>query len=145
MMSDEQEVLKIEIATEEETPAPPQRHQVLSEVRAGASRAGQEAGRAAQKAWNSPARKAATSSVKTGVQKGVTAVAAKSADLVHEHMVKAAQRQARQQAAHLQTRIQKTDWKAEAGKGAAAGLRWASTQIGRLANRLQRQSTTEER
>jgi hypothetical protein len=66
----------------------------------------------------------------------VTVVASKSADLMNEHMIKAAERQARQQAAQVETKIRETDWQAEAGKGAAVGLRWASERVGQLAARF---------
>ncbi len=144
-MTDQQDILRIEIPVEEEASVTPVQDTAQAfTVRAGANRVGQEASRAVQKAWDSKARKSATGSMKKGVQKGVTAVAAKSTELMHEHMVKAAERQARQQAANLETRIRETDWKSVAGKGATAGLRWASNQIERLAVRLMPKTTTDE-
>lgn len=142
MDSEQEEILKIEIPVEEDPPLVPAeeargpRFDVKGGVKAGADKVSQGMNSAAQAAWNSDARKTVSGGVKKGVAKGVTAVAAKSAELMHEHMVKAAEEQAKQQAANVQTKIKETDWQAEAGKGAAAGLRWASQQIGKLAARF---------
>lgn len=145
-MADEPEILKIVIddevspsVAEKSDGRPPDAHPQDGrhiDLKAGANKLGQEAGRAAGKVWESDARKTVTGGVKKGVHKGATAVAAKSADLMHEHLVKAAERQARQQAANLETRIRETDWKKEASKGTAAGLRWASQRVGQLASHL---------
>jgi hypothetical protein len=148
-MTEEQEILKIEIPVEEETAVKPQVESGRTlDVKAGAKRIGQEAakvtGHTAQKVWDSEARKSVTGGVKKGVQKGATAVTNKSAELLHEHLVKTAEQQARQQAANLETRIRETDWKAEAGKGAAAGLRWASKQLKQWQQRME-EKTDEDR
>lgn len=143
-MDESPEILKIEIPDEDETPPQVTTDGRTTPLKDRAAQAGKGAAQAvtgavtqaAQKGWDSEARKTVTGAVKKGAQKGATAVAAKSADLVHEHLVKAAEEQARQQKAHLETRLRETDWKAEAGKGAAATLRWASRQVDRLTQRL---------
>lgn len=146
MAKPDKEILKIEIPIEEEEAQPAdkdtQGHRPA--VKSAAARAGQSVGRAARQAWQSDARKTVTGTVRKGVARGTTAVAAKSAQFLHEHMVQAAEDQARQQAANLQTKVRQTDWRATAGKGAAAGLRWASTQVGKLAARLMTPPEAEE-
>jgi hypothetical protein len=137
MMNEEQEILKIEIPIEEETAMKPETVNGRGlNVKGGVAKIGQGVNQAGQAAWDSNARKTVTDSMKKGVQKGVTVVASKSADLMNEHMIKAAERQARQQAAQVETKIRETDWQAEAGKGAAVGLRWASERVGQLAARF---------
>ncbi|MCP4360840.1 MAG: hypothetical protein GY796_22765 [Chloroflexi bacterium] len=143
-MNEEPEILKIEIPVEEEDVAgPPTKSQ--SDTVSAADKVKSGARQTTQKMWQSDARKKATDGVKKGVKVGVTAVAAKSAELMHEHMVKAADRQARQQAANLETRLKETDWKAEAGKGVSAGLSWASQKAGQLAERLKSEPDQPER
>ncbi|HRQ39292.1 MAG TPA: hypothetical protein PLD25_15400 [Chloroflexota bacterium] len=143
-MDESPEILKIEIDDEEDTLPQLSADGRTATLKERAAQAGKGAAQAvagaatqaAQKGWDSEARKSVTGTVKKGAQKGVTAVAAKSADMVHEHLIKTAEEQARQQKAQLETRLRETDWKAEAGKGASATLRWTSQQIGRLAQRL---------
>lgn len=143
-MNDEPEILKIEIPLEEdEVPAKAEGDNgrrlnlnVKEGMKRGVNKVGQGVNRAGQAAWHSDTRKSVTGGMKRGVQKGVTAVASKSAELMHEHMIKAAENQARQQAANMETKIRETDWQAEASKGAAAGLHLASDLVGRLAARL---------
>lgn len=150
-MDDSQEILKIEIPDEEETPATkpddgraPKTDRAVQLGKGAVQTAAGAAAQAAQKGWDSQARKTATGAVKKGAQKGATAVAAKSAELMHEHLVKAAEEQARQQAANMQTRLKETDWKAEAGKGASGALRWASRQVSQLANRISTGASAEQ-
>ncbi|MBX3058504.1 MAG: hypothetical protein KF770_18735 [Anaerolineae bacterium] len=143
-MDESPEILKIEIPDEEETPpqvttdgrTPPLKERAAQAGKGAAQAVTGAVTQAAQKGWDSEARKTVTGAVKKEAHKGATAVAAKSADLVHEHLVKAAEEQARQQKAYLETRLRETDWKAEAGKGVAATLRWASRQVDRLTQRL---------
>ncbi len=143
-MNESPKILKIEIPDEDEAPAVAAgdnstttiKERVAQASKGAAQAATGAAAQAAQKGWDSEARKTVTGAVKKGAQKGATAVAAKSADLLHEHLVKAAEEQARQQKAHLETRLRETDWKTEGGKAASSALRWASRQIGQLAGRL---------
>ncbi len=147
-MDESTEILKIEIPDEEETPAATPDNGRTTTIKERATQAGKgaaqavtgAAAQAAQKGWDSDARKTVTGAVK----KGATAVAAKSADLLHEHLVKAAEEQARQQKTNLETRLRETDWKAEGGKAATASLRWASRQVGQLARRLSPSSPTPD-
>lgn len=151
-MDESTEILKIEIPDEEETPAATPTDGRITTIKERATQAGKgaaqavtgAAAQAAQKGWDSEARKTVTGAVKKGAQKGATAVAAKSADLLHEHLVKAAEEQARQQKTNLETRLRETDWKAEGGKAATASLRWASRQVGQLARRLSPSSPTPD-
>lgn len=145
MTKQDEEIIIIEILDEEEDTQSTDKDAKgrRLDVKSAAARASQGVGQAAQQAWDSDARKTVTGGVKKGVAKGTTAVAAKSAQFLHEHMVKAAEEQAKQQAANLQTKVRETDWRAEAGKGAAAGLRWASAQVGKLASRLAASPETE--
>jgi hypothetical protein len=130
-MNEEPEILRIEIPMEEE--------EVAATGPSVTERVKGAAAGTANKAWQSDARKQVTGTAKKGAQKGVSVVAAKTAELMQEHVVKAAEEQAKKQAAQMETRIRETDWKAEGQKGAAAAARWASEQAKKAAARLQKE------
>ncbi len=103
-----------------------------AQVKQTAVAAGQQVANAAQKAWRTEARRKVT----RGLKRGTTAAAAKGSKLVQDKVVAAAERQAREQAAAVQTRLKEMDWKAEAQTGAAKTLRWLSARLSSLAARL---------
>lgn len=133
-MTQEQEILKIEIPVEEETPFVPERPR--SDVKAKAVAAGKTAVSAtahtAQKAWDSEPRRKVTRSVARGTAK----VAGKTSKFVTEKVAQAAERQARERATAVQTRIRETDWKAEAKSGTARSLNWLSQRLSQLAAKI---------
>lgn len=133
-MTQEQEILKIEIPVEEETPFIPERPR--SDVKAKAVAAGKTAvsatARTAQKAWDSEPRRKVT----RGVARGTARAAGKTSKFVSEKVVQAAERQARERATAVQTRIQETDWKAEAKNGTVRSLNWLSERLSRLVAKI---------
>ncbi|MCB8967187.1 MAG: hypothetical protein H6665_01060 [Ardenticatenaceae bacterium] len=102
------------------------------QVKQVAGAAGKQVVGVAKKAWDTDARRKVTG----GMKRGATAVAAKGTKLVQDKVVETAERQAREQAAAMQTRIKETDWKAEAQSGTAKALQWLSTSLSNLAARL---------
>lgn len=141
-MTDEQPI-KIIIPPEEDAAAVPVIEEPIlvperpsphpgAQARQIAGAAGKQVTRTAKKAWNTHARRKVT----RGVKRGATAVAAKGTKLVQDKVVAAAERQAREQAAAVQTRIKETDWKAEAQNGAVKALQWLSAGLSNLAARL---------
>ncbi|MCP4425239.1 MAG: hypothetical protein GY803_12150 [Chloroflexi bacterium] len=135
-MTQEKEILKIEIPVEEETPFVPESGRARPDVKGKAAQAGKTAvktvGKTAKKAWDSEPRRKVTRSV----AKGTATVAAKSGRFVSEKVAQAAERQARERAAAAQTRLRETDWKAEAKGGAARSLQWLSRKFSELAARM---------
>ena len=133
-MTQEQEILKIEIPVEEETPFVPD--QPRPDVKAKAVEVGKTAvsatARTAKKAWDSEPRRKVT----RGVARGTAKVAGKTSRFVSEKVAQAAERQARERVTAVQTRLQETDWKAEAKKGTAQGLHWLSERLSRLAAKI---------
>ena len=71
-----------------------------------------------------------------GVARGTAKVAGKTSRFVSEKVAQAAERQARERVTAVQTRLQETDWKAEAKKGTAQGLHWLSERLSRLATKI---------
>lgn len=128
-----QEPIKIEIA-EKETPFIPESSR--PNIKTKAAQAGKtiasKTAKTAQKAWQSEPRRKVT----RGVAKGATAVASKSGRFLSEKVAQTAERQARERAAAVQTRIRETDWKAEAKSGTVKSLRWLSERLARLAARV---------
>lgn len=143
-MNQEQEILKIEIPVEEEPPFVPEAGRARRDVKGMAARAGKTAvkatARTAKRAWNSAPRRKVT----RGVVKGTTAVTRKSGRLLSEKVAQTAERQARERVTAVQTRIQETDWKAEAKNGTARGLHWLSDRLAWLAARVNKSSAKEE-
>ncbi len=133
-MTQEQEILKIEIPVEEEVPFVPERPR--PDVKAKAVEAGKTAvsttARTAQKVWDSEPRRKVTRSVARGTAKA----AGKTSKFVSEKVAQAAERQARERATAVQTRIRETDWKAEAKSGTARSLNWLSQRLSRLAAKI---------
>lgn len=133
-MTQEPKILKIEIPVEEETPFVPE--QPRSNVKTKAVQAGRTAvsatARTAHKAWDSEPRRKVT----RGVARGTAKVASKTGKFVSEKVAQAAERQARERVTAVQTRIQETDWKAEAKNGTARSLNWLSKRLSRLAAKI---------
>lgn len=133
-MTKEQDVLKIEIPVEEEATFVPERPR--SDVKTKMKEAGKMAvsatAQTAKKAWNSEPRRKVT----RGVARGTAKVVGKSSQFVGEKIGQAVERQARERATAVQTRIKETDWKAEAKTGAVRSLNWLSQRLSRLAARI---------
>ncbi len=127
-MTQEQEPIKIVI--EDEPTYRPERPN--SDITTAAGQVGQALQHTAKQAWESETRKKVTHEV----QKGVTAVSHKGYELVRDKVVKTAEQQTREQATALQNRLRQTDWKKEAKAGAAKGLKWLSSKLTQLANKL---------
>ncbi len=138
-MTNEEIPIKILIPVEEELPLVAEK--TRPDVKGAASKAGQQIARTAKQAtkkvWQSNARKKVTGCVK----RGATAVAAKGAQVMHDTVVKTAEKQAKERATAVQTRIKETDWKEASKAGVVNTLRWMSHKLGQLAERL----TPEER
>ena len=133
-MTQEKEILIIEIPVEEETPFVPERRR--PDVKAKAVKVGRTAvsatARTAQKAWNSEPRRKVT----RGVARGTAKAAGKTSKFVSDKVAQAAERQARERVTAVQTRIKETDWKAEAKSGTASSLNWLSDRLARLAAKI---------
>lgn len=119
-----------------------------TQVKQVAAETGKQVVGAAKKVWDTDARRKVTGQI----AHGAATVAAKSTKLVQDKVVETAERQAREQVTAVRSRIQETDWKAEAQTGTAKALRWLSTQLSNFAARLtlakepvdDRSSTTQE-
>ena len=83
---------------------------------------------AAAKAWNSDAGRAAAKKLQEVSDRGIRYVGTRMAD--------AAEEQAKQTAASVQERIKETDWQEEAKVGMVGGLKWLSSQVAELAERV---------
>jgi len=131
-MANQEEPIRI-VIEEEDLPLIPDKPGLKApDVKAGAKQVGDKAAELAQKAWDSEPRRKVTD----GVKHGVSTVAAKSSKAVANKMADTMEQQARQQATALQHRVQETDWKEEAKKGSAQGLRWLSEKLSALADRV---------
>ncbi|MCB9445876.1 MAG: hypothetical protein H6669_16740 [Ardenticatenaceae bacterium] len=133
-MTQEPEILKIEIPVEEETPFVPEsaRPDVKAKMAAAGKTAVSTATQTTKKVWNSGPRRKVT----RGISRGAAQAASKTGKFVSEKVAKAAERQAREQVTAVQTRLQETDWKAQAKSGTARGLHWISDRLARLAAKI---------
>ena len=136
MMTQDQEPVRI-IIEEEDIPLVPEgKNRRAPDIKGSAqnvaSSAGQMAGSAAKKAWDSEPRRKVTGTV----SRGVASVTAKSSKAIANKMADTIEQQTRQQMEAMQTRAQEIDWKEEAQKGTATGLQWLSQQVAGLANRF---------
>ncbi len=127
-MANQEEPIRIVIEEEDLPFIPDKPGRSAPDVKAGAKQVGDKAAELAQKAWDSEPRRKVTDGAAALAAKGSKAVANKMADTMEQ--------QARQQATALQNRVQETDWKEEAKKGSAQGLRWLSAQFALLADRF---------
>jgi hypothetical protein len=136
MMTQDQEPIRI-IIEDEDIPLRPEGKSrstpdIKGNAKGVANSAGQVAGSAAKKAWDSEPRKKVTGTV----SRGVTSVTAKSSKAIANKVADTIEQQTKQQMEAMQTRAQEIDWKAEAQKGAATGLQWLSQQVSEIANRF---------
>ena len=141
-MTQEQEPIRI-IIEEEEIPLLPEDNKqrgldIKGTAQNAASSAGQMAGTAAKKAWDSESRKKVTGTV----SRSVASATAKSSKAIANKVADTIEQQTKQQMEAMQTRAQEIDWKAEAQKGAVTGLQWLSQQVAKISNRL---TTTDEK
>ncbi|MBK6710461.1 MAG: hypothetical protein KA362_09130 [Chloroflexi bacterium] len=127
-MANQEEPIRIVIEEEDLPLIPDKPGRSAPDVKAGAKQVGDKAAELAQKAWDSEPRRKVTDGAAALAAKGSKAVANKMADTMEQ--------QARQQATALQHRVQETDWKEEAKKGSAQGLRWLSEKLSALADRV---------
>lgn len=143
-MTQEKEILKIEIPVEEETPFVPEAGRVRPNVKEKAAQAGKAVVKttavATKKAWNSEPRRKAT----LGIAKGATAVASKTGRFVSEKVAQSAEKQARERTTAVQTRLRETDWRAETKRGTARSLRWLSDKLAGLAARVSGPSKADQ-
>jgi transcriptional regulator of nitric oxide reductase len=131
-MANQEEPIRI-VIEEEDLPLIPDKPGFKApDVKAGAKQVGDKATELAQKAWDSESRRKVTD----GVKQGVSTVATKSSKAVANKVAETMEQQTRQQATALQNRVQEIDWKEEAKKGSAQGLRWLSEQLTTLADRV---------
>ncbi|MBE2224784.1 MAG: hypothetical protein IAF02_24805 [Anaerolineae bacterium] len=135
-MTQDQEPIRI-IIEEEDIPLMPEDKNrrtpdVKGAAQSAASSAGQVAGSAAKKAWDSEPRKKVTGTV----SRGVASVTTKSSKAIANKVADTIEQQTKQQMEAMQVRAQEIDWKAEAQKGAATGLQWLSQQVSDLSNRF---------
>lgn len=137
-MTQDQEPIRIIIEDEDiplvpDTPAADSRGpDVKGAAKNAASSAGQMAGTAAKKAWDSEPRKKVTGTV----SRGVASVTAKSSKAIANKVADTVEQQTKQQMEAMQARAKEIDWKEEAQKGAVTGLQWLSQQVSELANRF---------
>lgn len=126
--------IEIKILEEEVAPIVPElpTPTVQERAAAAAQQAREQATDAAHKVWQSDVRKRVTQSVGRGAKK----VVKKGGQAMTNMVVKTAERQAREQAAAMQQRLQETDWKEVSKEGAAATLRWLSQKLAYLAARF---------
>ena len=132
-MTQNQEPIRI-IIEEEDIPLVPDKQSTRRgpDVKSAVNSAGQAAGSAAKKAWDSESRKKVTGSV----SRGVASVTAKSSKAIANKTADIIEQQTRQQVEAMKARAQEIDWKEEAQKGAATGLQWLSQRVSELANRF---------
>jgi hypothetical protein len=133
-MAQEHEILKIEIPVEEETPFVPERPRpnVKVTVKEAGKTAVSAAAHAAKKVWNSEPRRKVT----RGAARGTAKIVGKSSQFVGQKVGEVVEKQARDRATAVQTRIKETDWKTEVQTGTAHSLNWLSQRLAGLAARL---------
>ena len=126
----EQEPIKIVIPIEEETPMQVERPS--TDPKAVATDAGRKVAGAAKdaaaKAWDTDARRKVSAKLGEVTDKGVRYVGTRMADT--------AEQQTRQTVNAMQERVKQTDWEQEAKNGLSTGLKWLSTRIADLAERV---------
>ena len=132
MSNDDVEIKILEEDVAPIVPESPPKPTVQERAAEVAQQAREQAADAAQKVWQSDTRKRVTSTVGRGAKK----VVKKGSQAVTNAVAKTAERQAREQAAAMQQRIQETDWKEVAKEGTATSLRWLSQQFANLAARF---------
>ncbi len=136
-MTQDQEPIRI-VIDEEDIPLVPDAKSprtapdIKGAVKNATSSAGQAAGSAAKKAWDSEPRRKVTGTV----SRGVTSVTAKSSKAIANKVADTIEQQTKQQMEAVQARAQEIDWQQEAQKGAATSLQWLSQQVAELAKRF---------
>jgi hypothetical protein len=135
-MTQDEEILKIEIPVEEEAPFVPEPGRTRTPIKEKVARTGKTAAQATggvvKKAWDSEPRRKVT----RGVAQGAKKAARKSGRFLNDKVAQAAEREARERATAVQTRIKETDWKREAKSSTSRGLRWLSDRLAGLAARV---------
>ncbi|MBK8987934.1 MAG: hypothetical protein IPM39_18010 [Chloroflexi bacterium] len=131
-MTNQEEPIRIVIEEEDLPLIPDKPGFTAPDVRAGAKQVGEKATELVQKAWDSEPRRKVTD----GMKHSVSNVAARSSKAVASKVAETMEQQTRQQATALQNRVQEIDWKEEAKKGSAQGLRWLSERLAALAERV---------
>jgi hypothetical protein len=129
------EDVEIRILTEEAAPLVPEKPAkpgLKERAAASTQQARKQAAGAAKKAWRSETRKKVTRRLGRGTRQ----IVKKGSQAMTDVVVRTAERQARQQAAAVQERLQETDWKEASKKGVATGLRWLSRKLAALAARF---------
>ncbi len=134
----------IKIIIEDETPYKPENKKTTP--RTIANNAGQKisstAKQSAQTVWDSDTRRKITQqlneSLNTAVTKGSKAISTKVAETTEQTV--------REQTTAVQSKLQDVDWAKEAKSGLSAGLKWLSTQLTDLSERVvdNNESSTEK-
>ena len=125
--------LKIEIPLEDETVYKPE--QSSSTVKDVAKQSGKTVANTAVSAWQSDSRKKVTGPVR----RGFTAVTVKTGLAIQHQVSKVVEKKMKEERAAMQTRLQETDWTAEAKKGTAKGFNWLSQKAQNLSERIKRE------
>lgn len=135
-MTQDEKILKIEIPVEEEAPFVPEPGRARAAIKEKVARTGKTAaqvtGGAVKKTWDSEPRRKLT----RAVAQGAKTAAIKSGRFLNEKVAQAAEREARERATAVQTRIKEADWKKEAKSSTSRGLHWLSDRLARLAARV---------
>jgi len=133
-MTEEQTPIIIVIPEEEEIPFVPERPG--SDVQGKTSKIGKRvtetAGMTIKKAKQSKVWEKTTRSLK----RGANSIMTKGGRFVGDKIAEVTERQAREKATAVRTRIQSVDWKQEAKTGTAKGLRWLSNSLSKMAERF---------
>lgn len=135
MMSDEKTYLKIEIPEEETVHKPEQpepKVTVKDTAKVTALNTGKAVASTAATAWKSDTRKKVTGPVR----RGITAVTVKTGLAIQNQISKVVEKKMQEEKEAMQTRIQETDWTAEAKKGTAKGINWLSEKANNLSERV---------
>ncbi len=122
--------LKIEVPLEDETVYKTEAPKVTAKGRA--KQTGKKVSRTAVSVWKSDGRKKVTGPVR----RGITAVTVKTGLAIQGQLSKVVEKKVQQEREAMQTRLQETDWRAEAKKGTAKGFNWLSQKAGTLSKRV---------
>jgi hypothetical protein len=122
--------LKIEIPLEDETIYKPEKSS--STVKDSAKQTGKTVANTAVSAWQSDSRKKITGPVR----RGFTAVTVKTGLAIQRQISNVVEKKLHEERMAMQTRLQETDWTAEAKKGTAKSINWLSQKANNLSERI---------
>ena len=122
--------LKIEVPMEDETVYKPEKP--TTTAKDAAKQTGKTVATTAVSAWQSDTRKKVTKPIR----RGITAVTVKTGLAIQHQISQVVEKKLQEEKQAVQTRIQETDWTAEAKKGTAKGFNWLSQKANALSDRL---------